>query len=561
MKITGAEAIMKSLIHEGVKIVFGYPGGAIMPTYDAIYKYKDRIKHVLVRHEQGASHSAEGYAIVSGKPGVVIATSGPGATNLITGIADAMMDSIPLICITGQVADILVGTDAFQEVDVIGITTPITKWNHQITKASEVPEIIACAFHIATTGRPGPVVIDITKNAQFDEFEWYYPEKVELESFQPTLIPNAKQIKLAGDLINKAERPYMLVGHGVLIAQAEKELLEFVEKSDIPVATTLLGKSAIPCDHSHNVGWLGMHGNLGPNILTNKADVILAIGMRFDDRVTGRLSDYAKQAKIIHIDIDPAELNKNVKVEIPIVGDAKIALCELTKHIEKKSHSTWRDEFHTFYEQEKEKVINAETKPTNGKIKMAEAIHVLSELTKGEAIIVTDVGQHQMKTSQHYFFKHPRTFVTSGGAGTMGYGVPAAIGAKFAFPNKQVIAIVGDGGFQMTIQELGTILQEKLPVKIVILNNNFLGMVRQWQHMFFDERYSYVDLINPDFVKVANAYDIKAEKVEHREDLKSAFIRMLDSKDAYIVNIIVEQKENVFPMMPAGASVEEIRTE
>lgn len=561
MKITGAQAIMESLLKEGVDVIFGYPGGAIMPVYDALYDYKDKIKHVLVRHEQGAAHAAEGYALATGKAGVCLATSGPGATNLVTGIADAMLDSVPLVCITGQVASPFVGTDAFQEVDVIGVTTPITKWNYQIHRAQEIPEIMAKAFHIANSGRPGPVLIDITKNAQFESMNFSYPKKIEIVGYKPNYEPNLRQIQYAAELINKSEKPFILAGHGILISKAENELLALAEKGSIPVGLTLLGLSAFPSAHDLYAGMLGMHGNYGPNILTNKADVIIAVGMRFDDRVTGRLSDYARNAKVIHIDIDPAELNKNVRTEVPIVADAKKALQALIEHIEKKDRTSWVAQFKQCYKQEEDKVIKHDIHPLKGEIKMAEAINMLNEKTKSEAIIVTDVGQHQMKSARYYKFKKPQSFISSGGAGTMGYALPAAIGAKFGQPNREVVAIIGDGGFQMTIQELATLAQENIPVKIMILNNNFLGMVRQWQQLFFAKRYSFVDLKNPDFVQVAKGFYIKAEKVNTREELDGAMDRMIKSKVPYLLDITVEKEENVFPMVPSGASVDEIRLE
>lgn len=561
MKISGSQALFESLIKEGVDTIFGYPGGAIMPVYDALYDFKDKIRHILVRHEQGAAHAAEGYARVTGNPGVCIATSGPGATNLVTGIADAMMDSVPIVCITGQVAADLVGTDAFQEADVIGITTPITKWNYQVTQANEIPEIIAKAFHIAKTGRPGPVLIDITKNAQFELFEYIHPEKITIIGYQPNIIPHAKQIKLAAELINHAQRPYMLIGHGILIAKAEQEVKELAEKAQIPVGSTLHGLSSMHADNPQYVGMLGMHGNYGPNILTNKADVILAVGMRFDDRVTGKLATYAKQAKVIHIDIDPAELNKNVKAEIPIVADAKLALQALLPYIEKKNRSTWLKEFRTCGKKEKEKVIDKEFYPSTPKIKMAEVIHMLSEITNGEAIIVADVGQHQMVTARYYRFKKSDSFITSGGLGTMGFALPAALGAKIAAPKRDVIAVIGDGSFQMTIQELATIAQEKTPVKIIILNNNYLGMVRQWQELFFEKRYSFVEIENPNFIQVAKGFHIPGEKIEKREDLNKGLQKMLDAKGPYLLDVVVEKETNVFPMIPSGAAVSEILLE
>jgi acetolactate synthase-1/2/3 large subunit len=550
---------MKALVELGVKTIYGYPGGAIMPVYDALYNYTDKLRHILVRHEQGASHAAEGEARITGKPGVCMATSGPGATNLVTGIADAMMDSVPMLAITGQVASHLLGTDAFQETDIIGITTPITKWNYQVTSADEVVEAIVKGYKIANEGRPGPVLIDITKDAQMGMTEYVFPKDLKIDGFQPVTQPNARAIKSAAELLNSAKKPLMLIGHGILISGAAKELLKFAEASGIPVATTLHGLSAFPTGHKQYVGFLGMHGNYGSNKLTNQADVILAVGMRFDDRVTGRLTDYAKSAKVIHIDIDPAELNKNVPAEIPIVADAKPALIELTKSIKKVNHTAWINEFRKHDKEELEQVIKHETHPGKGMIKMAEVINLVSEKTSGEAVIVPDVGQHQMISARYYKFKKPDSFITSGGAGTMGFALPASIGAKVAAPNRDVIAVIGDGGFQMTMQELMTISQEQLPVKIIILNNNFLGMVRQWQQLFFEKRYSFVDIKNPDFVMMANACFIDAEKVTNRKDLDNALNRTLQSKKPYLLEIVVEKEGNVFPMIPTGASVDEIR--
>jgi len=560
-KITGSQAVMESLLQEGVDVIFGYPGGAIMPVYDALYDYRDKIRHILVRHEQGAGHAAEGYARMTGKPGVALVTSGPGATNLVTAITDAMLDSVPVVCITGQVAASLLGSDAFQEADVIGITTPITKWNYQITNASEIPEVFAKAFHIARTGRPGPVLIDITKNAQSDFMSFSYKKTPHIMGYQPNTIPNVKQIEIAADLLNNAKRPFIFVGHGVLIAKAEKEVAKLAEKANIPVAETLHGLSAMPSDHPLYVGMLGMHGNYGPNVLTNQADVILAVGMRFDDRVTGRLSDYAKQAKIIHIDIDPAELNKNVPAYVPIVADAKTAIQALIPKVKKNSHPTWLKEFQKFAKEEFDKVKKSEIHPKEGPLTMAEVVNLLSEKTKGEAVVVADVGQHQMIAARYYQPQKTDSYITSGGLGTMGFALPAAIGAKVASPQRQVIAIIGDGSFQMNIQELATLAQDNIPVKAIILNNNYLGMVRQWQELFYEKRYSFVDLKNPDFVAVAKGFFIDAKKVDQRKDLSSALDELLDSKKPYVLEVVVRKEGNIFPMVPTGASVEEIRLE
>lgn len=553
--------MMESLVQEGADVIFGYPGGAIMPVYDALFDYRSKIRHILMRHEQGAAHAAEGYARATGRIGVCLATSGPGATNLVTGIADAMMDSVPIVCITGQVTMSVIGTDAFQEADVIGITTPITKWNHQITNASEIPQIIAKAFHIAGTGRPGPVVIDITKNAQFEMIDFKYEKVKSLTGYQPTIDPNMRQINAAADLINNAKRPLIFAGHGVLISKAEKALIALAEKAEIPVASTLLGLSGFPASHPLNAGMLGMHGNYAPNMLTNKADVIIAAGMRFDDRVTGRLSDYAKQAKIIHIDIDPAELNKNVKADVPIVADCKKALEVLCDKLNKNEHKDWLAEFKKLYLREVDRVIDAEIKPKKGEIKMAEVIRLLSDKTRGRAIIVSDVGQNQMMTARYYEFEETDSHITSGGLGTMGFGLPAAFGAKVGRPDREVIAIIGDGGFQMTLQEMAAIAQEQTPVKIIVLNNGYLGMVRQWQEMFFEKRYSFVNLKNPDFMTLSRGFGIDAYKVEKREDLANGLDKLLNSKGPFFLEINVMQENNVFPMVPTGASVEEIRLE
>ena len=559
--ITGAEALILSLIEENVETIFGYPGGAIMPIYDALYDYRDKINHILVRHEQGAVHAAQGYARVSGKPGVCFATSGPGATNLITGIADAQIDSTPLVCITGQVSSHLLGTDAFQETDVVGISMPVTKWNCQVTKAEEIPEAVAKAFFIAKTGRPGPVLIDITKDAQFGNLEFRYEKCGKIRSYIPFPKFNPESVESASKLINNAKQPLILAGQGVLLSGAKEELKTFSEKTGIPVACTLLGLSSFPVNHPLYAGMLGMHGNYSPNILTNQSDVIIAIGMRFDDRVTGNLGKYARQAKIIHIEIDPAEINKNVKVDVAINSDAKEALKALIPLAKKNSHAEWLQKFDEGNKLEFEKVGRNELHPGSGKLKMAEAIRIISEKTNGNAVIVSDVGQHQMVTSRYFNYKDESFNVTSGGLGTMGFALPAALGAKTAAPNKQVIAIIGDGGFQMTLQELGTIAQTKAAVKIVILNNNFLGMVRQWQEMFFEKRYSFTEMTNPDFVAVAKGFGINAKKVTERSLLENSITEMLKHKEAFLLEVVVEKEGNVFPMIPTGASVSEIRLE
>src|SRR5258708_3615168 len=532
-----------------------------MPVYDALYDYKDKIRHILVRHEQGAGHAAEGYARMTGKVGVVLVTSGPGATNLTTPIMDAMMDSVPIVCITGQVAENLLGTDAFQEADIIGITTPITKWSYQITKASEIPEVFANAFHIARTGRPGPVLIDIAKNAQMEMMTFFYKKNPQIVGYQPNTIPNDRQIEMAAELLNQAKRPFMLIGHGILIAKAEKEMIQLAEKTGIPVGSTLHGLSAMPSDHPLYVGMLGMHGNYGPNVLTNKADVILAVGMRFDDRVTGRLSDYAKKAKIIHIDIDPAELNKNVTSAVPIVSDAKDALTSLITKVKKNAHPEWIKEFQSYAKEEFVKVKEKEMYPKEGEITMAEVVAMLSEKTKGEAVVVADVGQHQMIAARYYQPMKTDSYMTSGGLGTMRFALPAALGAKVAAPHRQVVAIIGDGSFQMNIQELATLAQDNIPVKVIILNNNFLGMVRQWQQMFFEKRYSFVELKNPDFVAVSKGFFIDAKRISQREDLGRALDHLLSSKKPTVLEVMVRKEENIFPMVPTGASVDEIRLE
>ncbi len=557
--ITGAEALIKCLLAEEVETIFGYPGGAIMPIYDALYGYKDRINHILVRHEQGATHSAQGYARISGKVGVVFATSGPGATNLITGIADAQIDSTPMVCITGQVASSLLGTDAFQETDVMGVSMPVTKWNIQITKAEEIPAAVAKAFYIARSGRPGPVVIDITKDAQFGKVDFEYSSCHQFRSYIP--IPEVDQvcIRQAAELINAAKKPMILFGQGVILANAQNEFKSFVEKSGIPSAWTIMGLSALNNDHPLNVGMLGMHGNYGPNKMTNECDVLIAVGMRFDDRVTGDLSRYAKQAKVIHLELDPAEINKNVRADVAVLGDCKFTLPQITRLINEREHKDWLKQFKDLYQEEYDAVIRQELKPDDDKpISMGEVINMISDKTNGESVIVTDVGQHQMVAQRYYQFKRWRSNITSGGLGTMGFALPAAIGAKIGAPERQVIAVIGDGGFQMTIQELGTIYQSGVDVKILILNNEFLGMVRQWQEMFFDRRYSFTEMLNPDFQIISKGYHIPSNKVEKREELDDALDQFLNSKGSFLLEVMVGKENNVFPMVPSGASVSDI---
>ena len=560
IEISGSVAVLEALIAEGTDVIFGYPGGAIMPIYDALYDYNEKLEHILVRHEQGGIHAGQGYARASGRVGVVFATSGPGATNLVTGLADAQIDSTPLVCITGQVFAHLLGTDAFQETDVMNITTPVTKWNYQITDATEIPEILAKAFYIAKTGRPGPVLIDITKNAQIQKFDYkgYTPCK-HIRSYRPYPIVRKEYVEEAAKLINAAKKPFVLWGQGVILGSAEQEFKTFIEKSGIPAAWTILGAGAIPTDHPLNVGMLGMHGNYGPNVLTNDCDVLIAIGMRFDDRVTGRLDKYAKQAQIIHFDIDPSEIDKNVHTTIPVWGDCKETLPMLTSLIEAKQHTEWVNRFREFDRQEREAVIHDELFPETEELTMGEVIQQINELTHGDAVIVTDVGQHQMVACRYAKFNNTRSNITSGGLGTMGFCLPAAIGAKYGAPEKEVIAIIGDGGVQMTIQELGTIMQFEVGVKIVILNNRFLGMVRQWQELFNDKRYSFVNITSPDYVKVAEGYRIPGQSVDSREALKSALKTMIDHNGSYLLEVMVTRENNVFPMVPQGCSVSEIR--
>ena len=557
---TGSQALLDALIIEGVETIFGYPGGAIMPIYDALYDYKEKLNHVLVRHEQGGIHAGQGYARTSGKVGVVFATSGPGATNLVTGLADAQIDSTPLVCITGQVFAHLLGTDAFQETDVINITTPVTKWNYQVTDATEIPEVIAKAFYIAKSGRPGPVLIDITKNAQIQKFNFEgYVKCNHIRSYRPKPIVRPQYIQEAAELINQAKKPFIIWGQGVILGSAEQEFKAFIEKSGIPAAWTILGVGAIPTDHPLNVGMLGMHGNYGPNVLTNECDVLIAIGMRFDDRVTGRLDKYARQAKIIHLDIDPSEIDKNVKTTVPVWGDCKETLPMLTQLVEQKSHAEWLQTFNNYTQKEVEAVIYDELNPASGEITMGEVIKHLNELTKGDAVIVTDVGQHQMVGCRYAKFNKTRSNVTSGGLGTMGFALPAAIGAKFGAQERDVVAIIGDGGFQMTLQELGTIMQSGVNVKIIILNNRFLGMVRQWQELFNERRYSFVDIQSPDFVAVAAAYRIPGKCISDRAELPGALKEMMDNKGSFLLEVMVTKENNVFPMVPQGCSVSEIR--
>jgi acetolactate synthase I/II/III large subunit len=558
--ISGSVAVLEAFLAEGVSTIFGYPGGAIMPIYDALYDYQEKLRHILVRHEQGGIHAAQGYARSSGDVGVVFATSGPGATNLVTGLADAMIDSTPLVCVTGQVFAHLLGTDAFQETDVINITTPVTKWNYQVTDATEIPAVMAKAFYIARSGRPGPVLIDITKNAQLQKFDYEgYTKCDHVRSYRPAPIVRKEYITEAAKLINEAQKPFVIFGQGVILGKAEKEFLKFIEKAGIPTAWTIMGLSAIPSDHPLNVGMLGMHGNYGPNVLTNECDVLIAIGMRFDDRVTGRLDKYAKQAKVIHLDIDPAEVDKNVKTTVPVWGDCKETLPLLTAEIEQKVYPQWLQKFKDMMKEEEDACITPELNPTSEQMTMGEIMKTLNELTGGDAIIVTDVGQHQMVACRYAKFTKSKSNITSGGLGTMGFGLPAAIGAKVGAPERTTVAIIGDGGFQMTLQELGTIMQAEVDVKIMIFNNQFLGMVRQWQQLFHDKRYSFVDIQSPDFVQLAKAYNIPGKSINQRADLKSAVSEMLNTKGAYLLEVMVGKENNVFPMVPQGCSVAEIR--
>ena len=559
IRISGAEAIIHCLLAEGVDILYGYPGGAIMPVYDELYKFQDKLTHILTRHEQGATHAAQGYARVSGKVGVAMATSGPGATNLVTGLADAQIDSTPMVCITGQVPRHLLGSDAFQETDIIGISTPVTKWNHQITNAEEIPEVMAKAFYLAKSGRPGPVLVDITKNAQFDELDFSYEHCTGVRSYKPVPKPNMDAIDAAAALINSAKKPFIVFGQGVILGEAEEQLKALVEKAGIPAAWTILGLSAMDTDHPLNVGMVGMHGNYGPNVLTNECDVLVAIGMRFDDRVTGSLDTYAKQAKVIHFEIDPAEINKNVTADVAVLGDSKETLNLLLPKIKENSHDEWHNEFKEKYKIEYDTVIKEELHPTKDALTMAEVINEINIASGHKAVIVSDVGQHQMIACRYSKFKQSKSNITSGGLGTMGFALPAAIGAKMGAMDREVVAIIGDGGFQMTIQELGTIFQNKTPVKIVVLNNDHLGMVRQWQELFFESRYASTVMSNPDFVKIAEGYDITSKRVSERKDLKATVKEMMASKEAFFLEVKVEKEDNVFPMIPSGASVSDVR--
>lgn len=559
MHISGAEAVIRSLLAEGVDLIYGYPGGAIMPVYDELYKFQDDLHHVLTRHEQGATHAAQGYARTSGKVGVAIATSGPGATNLITGIADAQIDSTPMVCITGQVGSHLLGSDAFQETDIIGISTPVTKWNYQVTEAKEIPEILARAFYIARSGRPGPVLVDITKDAQFGMLDFEYKPCTGIRSYKPVPTLDQSQVEAAAEAINKAKQPLIVWGQGVILGNAEAEFKAFVEKSGIPAVWTILGLSALETSHPLNKGMVGMHGNYAPNLLTQECDVLIAIGMRFDDRVTGRLDAYAAQAEVVHLEIDPAEIDKNVHADYPVLGDCKQSLAALTELVAPKKLDSWLARFDELYAKEYELVIEKDTKPTKEGLTMGEVIVAVNKAAGSDAVIVTDVGQHQMIACRYAEFVRSKSNVTSGGLGTMGFALPAAIGAKMGAPDRQVVAVIGDGGYQMTIQELGTIFQTGVAVKILVLNNEYLGMVRQWQQLFFDRRYASTEMTNPDFVTIAKGYHIPAQKVTERKDLAAAIEEMINAEGPYFLEVAVEKEDNVFPMIPTGASLNEIR--
>ncbi len=559
VKMLGSEALIKSLIAEEVDILFGYPGGAIMPTYDILHQFQNDIKHILVRHEQGAILAAQGYARASGRVGVCIATSGPGATNLITGIADAQIDSTPLVCITGQVHKDLLGTDAFQETDIIDISMPITKWNYKITEAKEIPQVMARAFFIAKSGRPGPVLIDITKNAQMDYLDYTYKKCLHFNSYLPEPTPRPQSIEDAAELINLAKKPLIVFGQGVILGEAENEFKTFLEKSGIPAAATIMGLSAIDTDHENYVGMVGMHGNYAPNLLTNQCDLLIAVGMRFDDRVTGTLSTYARQAKIIHLEIDNSEINKNVRVNVPVLGNVKYTLPQITDRITEKKYPKWREEFYKLDKEEFEAVVKDDLTPTKQELTMSEVVNMVNDLTQNNAIIVTDVGQHQMATCRYAKYSQTRSLITSGGLGTMGFCIPAAMGAKLAKPERTVIGIVGDGGVQMNIQELGTIMQTQIDVKIIILNNEFLGMVRQWQELYFDKRYASTEITSPNYQILASAYNIASTKIAKRDELKAALQTMLDTDGAYLLEVMVGQEDNVFPMISPGDSVSDMR--
>lgn len=557
-KISGAEALMKSLEHEGVNVLFGYPGGAIIPTYDALYDHKNTLHHILVRHEQAAVHAAQGYARVSGKVGCCIVTSGPGAMNTISGVADAMVDSTPLVVICGQVGASLLGTDAFQEVDVVGVTQPISKWNYQIRRAEDIPWAVARAFYIAKSGRPGPVVLDFTKNAQTATFD-YKPQVVDfIRSYKPLHMPKQADIDLAAKMINEAVKPFMLVGHGVELGGAQKEFLELCEKAQIPFGQTMLGLSTASSDHPLNMGMLGMHGNLGPNVMTNQCDLLIAVGMRFDDRITGNLDTYAKQAKIIHFDIDPSEFNKNVKVDLALLGDCKSTLALVSEKVTPAKHLSWIAGFKPYEEMEFNKVIEGALYPKDGPLLMGEVVRKVSEAANNEAILVTDVGQNQLFACRYFKFKKYHSCITSGGCGTMGFGIPAAMGACYAAPDRTVCMFAGDGGFQMTMQELGTIMENQIPVKMIMLNNNFLGNVRQWQYMFFDKRYSFTPMVNPDYEKIAAGYNIPCRTVVSRDEIDEAIQEMLDTKGPYFLQVAVKEDDNVLPMTPPGGNVDEM---